>query len=263
VPGINDDVTISVGGNPTIQLASGTQSIHRLTSNNLLRVSGGSLQVAAGAQISANLTLAGGKIVGTTINETSPAVLVINSSTGKLDAVTVNGDIDLTQQSSARVTIYNGLTLNGRLSLGNTVGSTYGQVYFGDFSHAAGALSGTATIVLGGSGFNSINNDSNLTSTSGTLTIGAGVTIHGASGLLLEDWSTLHIDKAWSLRPGHTRNIVFSCGASFRIVNFGDATDPRGRNIHRTCGSEAAFSRPPFSSDNLALGTLRLRRPEA
>src|SRR5271169_6649969 len=36
VPGPSDDVTISIAGNPTIQLSSGTQSINSLVTTNLV-----------------------------------------------------------------------------------------------------------------------------------------------------------------------------------------------------------------------------------
>jgi hypothetical protein len=64
VPAPGDDVTISISGNPTIQLSSGTQAINSLVTSNLVKITGGTLQVAATAQIGANLTLAGGTILG-------------------------------------------------------------------------------------------------------------------------------------------------------------------------------------------------------
>src|SRR5688572_19799456 len=38
-----DDVTISVGANPTVLIASGTQSINSLVTNELIRTTGGTL----------------------------------------------------------------------------------------------------------------------------------------------------------------------------------------------------------------------------
>ena len=62
------------------------------------------------------------------------------SSSGTLDGITVNGDLDLSQQSGAYVTVKNGLVLNGTLLLGSVNGSTYGRIYFGDSSTSAGSL---------------------------------------------------------------------------------------------------------------------------
>ena len=161
VPGPSDDVTISIAGNPTIQLSSGTQSINSLVNTNLVELSGGTLQVATTAQIGANLMLAGGTILGGTFTETGGAVISLSTSGGTLDGVTVNGVIDAATQSG-NVTVYDGLTLNGTLSLGNTGGSTSGQILFGDNTHAADGLTGTGTVVFGASSSDSINNNSSL-----------------------------------------------------------------------------------------------------
>ena len=171
LPGAGDDVTISISGTPTIQLASGIQSINSLVTSNLVKLTGGTLQIGTTAQLGANLTLAGGTVLGGTFSETGGAVISLSSSGGKLDGVTVNGIIDAATQSG-NVTVYDGLTLNGTLSLGNAGGSTSGQILFGDSTHATGSLAGTGTVVFGASASNSINNNSNLGGASGTLTLG-------------------------------------------------------------------------------------------
>ena len=65
VPTTSDDVTISLSGNPTIQISSGTQSVHSLTSSDLLSISGGSLSVATSSTLSGGLTMTGGSLIAT------------------------------------------------------------------------------------------------------------------------------------------------------------------------------------------------------
>jgi len=67
LPGAADDVTINVAGNPTITLASGTQSIKSLNCSDVLSISGGTLNVATTAQTTTTLGLFGGTIGGTGI----------------------------------------------------------------------------------------------------------------------------------------------------------------------------------------------------
>ena len=189
VPGPADDVTISISGTPTIQLSSGIQSINSLVTSNFVKLTGGTLQIGTTAQLGANLTLAGGTVLGGTFSETGGAVISLSTSGGKLDGVTINGVIDAATQSG-NMTVYDGLTLNGTLSLGNAGGSTSGQILFGDSTHAAGSLAGTGTVVFGASASNSINNDSNLGGASGTLTLGPNITIHGKSGSIVNDFAT-------------------------------------------------------------------------
>src|SRR5262249_23527795 len=62
VPGANDDVTIDLGGNPTIRISSGSQSVHSLTSTDPIAISGGSLAVAASSTISGGLAMTGGSL---------------------------------------------------------------------------------------------------------------------------------------------------------------------------------------------------------
>src|SRR5580704_4751113 len=52
VPMSSDDVTINLGGNPTIQVTTGAQSVHSLTSTDPISISGGSLAAAAASSLS-------------------------------------------------------------------------------------------------------------------------------------------------------------------------------------------------------------------
>jgi hypothetical protein len=63
VPGPNDDVVIDVSGStPTVILDSGGQSIHSLTAQDPLMLSGGSLTVASQSAINGPFTVSGGTL---------------------------------------------------------------------------------------------------------------------------------------------------------------------------------------------------------
>ena len=62
VPTASDNVTINLSSNPTIQITTGTQSIHSLTSTDPLSISGGSLSVVASSTISGGLSMTGGSL---------------------------------------------------------------------------------------------------------------------------------------------------------------------------------------------------------
>ena len=128
--------------------------------------------------------LLGGGVRNGTVSESGGALLVATSSGGTLTNVAVNGDLDLTRQANASVRVYGGLPLNGTLSLGDAAGSTYGRIYFGDGGSPAGALTGTGTVVFGGTTNNYFENSSNLGGAAGTLTLGPGITVRGKSGYL-------------------------------------------------------------------------------
>ena len=230
LPGAGDDVTISISGSPTIQLASGTQSIQSLATTNLLKLTGGTLQIGTTAQIGANLMLAGGTILGGTINEIGGAVIALSTSGGKLDGVTVNGSIDAATQSG-KMTVYDGLTLNGTLSLGNVSGSTSGQILFGDSTHAAGSLAGTGAIVFGASAGNSINNDSNLGGASGTLTLGPNITIHGKSGSIVNDFATGSLVSQGAINADTSGGTILLGSANGSVSNQGAIQVSNGASL--------------------------------
>ena len=184
LPGASDDVTISIAANPTIRLASGTQQIHSLVSDELISLVGGTLDVQTTATISASLSMAGGALRGGTLTETGAGQLLATSSGGTLDGVTVNGNLDLSQQNNANLTVLNNLVLNGTLLLGNTDGSLYGRLYVGTYGSGSQTLSGNATVLFGGSGNNGIYNNNNGNGAGATLTIAPTVTLHGTAGFL-------------------------------------------------------------------------------
>ena len=114
------------------------------------------------------LTL-GGTLTGGTI--TGQVGAVVQGST--LNGVTLSGSFQLT--GGNYIEVEGGLTLDGTLTLGTAGSSTYGYVYFLDSQ----ALGGTGTVDFAGSHpYNS------LGLSSGTLTIGSGITVQGQEGYI-------------------------------------------------------------------------------
>ena len=104
------------------------------------------------------------------------------ASSGTLNNVTVDSNLDFATNYGAYAFVENGLTLgNGAtIDLGNASGTTYGGFYF----EGAQTLGGTGTVLFGGNGSNFLDtyNTTYNDPTAGTLTIGSGVTVRGGSG---------------------------------------------------------------------------------
>ena len=179
-----------VGGGSSITVVNqGTIDAYVSSSNiaiyNTNWSSSGILSVANGGTISlqgtcdntgATLTLDGsdgsflfsGSIIGGTVAETNGAALVPQA--GTLDGVTVDGAVTVTTDSYLYVK--DGLTLNATLTLGDSNGY-YGLVDF----EGTQTLDGTGTVVFSGP-----SSGNSLGLSSGTLTIGSGITVEGQSG---------------------------------------------------------------------------------
>ncbi len=179
VPAAGDDVTISIAvTNPITHGSSPSDFVNSITSSDPIVLSAGSLSIAAASTFSNTVTLSGGRLAGGPISMTDGATLVGTGNVGTLSGVTLDGTLDLATNNQANVTITGGLTLNGTVDLGNASGSTYGRLHF----VGAQTLGGMGSVILGGNpDYNAI-----TTATSngdaGTLTIGAGITIHGKYG---------------------------------------------------------------------------------
>jgi hypothetical protein len=115
--------------------------------------------------------LNGGTIQGGTITTSGSAQLIVEN--GVFDGVTLNGPLTVTNGATLSVTT-NGLTLNSTLILG---GDNFGANL--QFNGTA-TLGGTGEVVYGGL----FPYNDRVYAPSGTLTIGPGITIHGAGGLL-------------------------------------------------------------------------------
>jgi hypothetical protein len=179
--------TLSLGASSTLNLGgaftqAGMGTLNR--SGGTVNLNGtltGNLALGAGT---GSWILNNGTIRNGMLSTNGSAALVV--STGTLDGVSVNGTIDMASVNGAQLDVHNGLSLAGAMSLGSVDGARYGQVYFGEDGYAAGTLSGSGTITLGGYGStNTVYNYSNQIGAAGTLTIGSGVTIHGKSGQIV------------------------------------------------------------------------------
>ena len=153
--------TLYLGGT-VAQLGTFDSNSGTLNITGALENGGSTLALSAAT---GSLTL-GGTIVGGAISESGGAELV--PAGGTLDAVTVNGPLDLTA-SNASFGVTNGLTLNGTATLG-----AYAALYFNGGSQTLG---GTGTMVFNNDSYQGlIANVTNM-----TLTIGAGITILGGN----------------------------------------------------------------------------------
>jgi hypothetical protein len=137
--------------NGTLDLSNGTLNAGALSGPGTYRLRGGTLGYAT---VAAETTL--------TAWNSSPA------SSGTLNAVTLNGTLDLTHVDAAYVLVQNGLTVNGSVNLGNS-----------DGSHGGG-LSFTNTQTLGGTGSINMSSGGMDTPASGiTVTLSSSLNIHG------------------------------------------------------------------------------------
>ncbi|MCK6477514.1 MAG: hypothetical protein L6Q35_11855, partial [Phycisphaerales bacterium] len=212
VPTIDDDVTIpDVTGTPTIRFtaATGTRAVKSLVSHEAVLLSGGTLNVATTWHMAASATLGGGVISGGTVSSSDGSMLVLSRDWGRLIGVTIAAGtvVDGTRRASnypynPGVDVTGGLTLNGTLLLGAADGSSSGRVNF----LGTQTLGGTGVVVFGGSADNMLVESA----TSGTLTIGAQVTVQGGSG---------YIGGTNSF--GTTENVLF----------YGTLNIPAGRSI--------------------------------
>ncbi len=128
--------------------------------------------------------LDGGTLKNGTLTETGGAELEFTTS-GTLDGVTVDGNLDLTGDSSAAqpdvdvadADVIDGLVLNGTADLGNASGTTYGRLFFNNNE----TLSGTGTVVFGTNVWNELSGNTSWMFPT-TLTIGPGITVLGSGG---------------------------------------------------------------------------------
>jgi hypothetical protein len=190
--------------------------------------------------------LDGGTIKNGTIASTGGSTLALTSyfnstnineyGAGGLSGVTIaaGATIDATQYDSVAgswpyCAITNGLTLNGTIKLGNTGGSTYGELWFAGHSQT---LTGTGTVVFGNSNLNALyaggENDNAL-----ILTVDTGITIQGGSGTIADGYS---YNTPGSVVNNGTINIPsgqsLTLGASGSWVNNGTIAMASGSTIY-------------------------------
>lgn len=125
-------------------------------------------------------TLAGGTILGGTLASTDGFRFTLTTDESTFDGVTIDVSTVVdggnpADISTQRLTVLNGLVLNGTLLVGAADGSNTGEITF----EGTQSLSGTGTVTFGLSMFNRIvSDDTNGT----TLTLEEGLTINGSSG---------------------------------------------------------------------------------
>jgi hypothetical protein len=154
-----------------------------------------------------NWRIAGGTLKDGTINSADGAKLVATSSGGMLSNVVLNADLDMTSSSSS-VSVTNGLTLNGVITLSNN-SSLYLPV-----SSEVG-IDGTGDILMQSA-------SSFLYNYGGTsMTLGSGLLIHGSGGNVggnqgnttLTTAATIDSDAAGNLTVGPPSGTWTNAGA--------------------------------------------------
>jgi len=177
LPTALDDVVIpALGGGASVTHSTGSDSVHSISSGGNIILSGGTLSVSGDLQESAGqfVSLQGGTLAGCDTHErVGTAVDRQRRHTGGCDrGVRRDGGRHPGHQRLDRVRQrHRGLTLNGTATLGGT--GTSGYLQFSDGQ----TLGGGGTVVFAGTGpYDSVG------LSSGTLTIGAGITVRGQSG---------------------------------------------------------------------------------
>lgn len=190
---------LHVGGNNVLvnnglisaDVAGGTLNISppanggSVVNNNVLRaVAGGTLQLSANVNnASGQITAGNGSVViqnGVTVSggvistSGSGAFRATSSGTNVLDAVTLNGVLDLSTIGNARARIVNGATLNGAVNVAN------GGILSLDSNGTPGGAQ-----VIGGSGVINLNDAAARLTVegSGSTTLGANLTVRGQGNL--------------------------------------------------------------------------------
>ena len=121
--------------------------------------------------------LSGGAVEGGTISTANGASFIVQS--GTLDGVTVNGTLDVGNNlNGATLTVSNGLVLNGTALVGNPSNGYYGRISFA----GSQVLGGSGTVVFGNNG--NAYNVLQVANAGTTLVIGAGIEVHGQTGLI-------------------------------------------------------------------------------
>ncbi|MCW5631782.1 MAG: tandem-95 repeat protein [Rubrivivax sp.] len=169
LPTASDVVSINADPGATITISGGTVWVQAIESFNPIAMNGGLLRVDGLLVTDQNIAFNGGSIQGGTVRCVGGATLEAGPfSSATLDGVTL--DADLTLGERAALTVRNGLTLlNGhQVRIGNLAGLT--------FEGAAQTLAGAGEVVFASSSGGLVS----ALDAGQTLTIGAGIRVHGA-----------------------------------------------------------------------------------
>ncbi len=150
-------------------------------SNGTISITGTLINSNQTLLVAGPVSFPGGVIEGGRIETTNGAALVVQSSL-TLNGVTVNGRLDVgNSYSGASLTVTNGLTLNGTMLVGNPTNNWYGGVNFAGNQ----TLGGSATLVFGDTSYCCPSYNALWLSQAGTtLTLGGQVEVHGQSGTI-------------------------------------------------------------------------------
>ena len=268
VPGSSDDVTINLGGNPTIQITTGSQSVHSLSSSDPIAISGGSLSVAASSTMSGGLAMTGGSLVasgsgvvvtvtGTTTD--SGGSLYAQSgaslSLAQLTAFAGNGNTTTLEATGAGST----LNLANLASVTEAANNYQATTQFEALAGGSVTLSAlhtinTGTVVLESDGTNSALNVSALTGfteangwTTSTLQASNGGTVSDSSLASLSDVNVNIAGAAENLTLGSltsygSGNITVSGGATLSLPGLTGYTGNSGTTTLEATGAGSTLT---------------------
>ena len=213
LPGSGDDVVINVLGTPTVTIdaSAGAVEVNSIDSYEALAITGGSLSVATTLSLAdEDLSLSGGTIVGGVVESSGFGKLIVSLGS-TLDGIVLDANAVL--QNGQTLTVLNGLTLNGTLTLEHTNFHSATQV---NFSGGAQTLSGTGQVISSATtiGDGRVRGNFLRPTDGGTLTIGSGITIHG-DDMIVGDVSLRLINQG---------SIIADSTGSFRTIHVTGST---------------------------------------
>jgi fibronectin-binding autotransporter adhesin len=190
LPASGDDVVINIAvTGPITHSQNLTDSINSFTASDPFIVSEGTLNVATTVASTSTFTFEGGTMGNATVQ--AGTTISCTTSSGDLNAVTLNGNLDLASRISS-INISGGLTLNGTAYVGNSSGTTFSFLFF----NGTQTLGGNGSVLLGASSGNE------LEVQSGTLTVASGFVAGGQSGSItgsLANQGTIQADSGGTL----------------------------------------------------------------
>ncbi len=179
--------------------------------------------------------LSGGTIVGGSIEPGLAGAELRYGGNSTLNGVTVNTDMNMSENYSLTVTLVNGLTLNGTATMG--AAGSYGRFLVNNDM----TIDGTGEIVLGNaSTVSGITPNSNV-----DMTIESGITIHGGRGTIGANVSGRTVTNRGTVRAD-------SAGIALTLSGFLVDQRGRGRSQGRASSTTTRRSSAPASSGSTA-----------
>ncbi len=223
VPNRCDDVTIGAGLASAVLHGEGDDEIGNLTADSELRIGDGELRVHGAVNAGVPVEFTGGALrdaaVVATVDNTSGEGLRFSSLGGTLTAVTVDGDLDLSD-TAALIRVHESLALHGTARLGD-----FAQILFESGTEQTLSGNGTLEFIGDERAFISVGAGVELRITDGiTLQGGSALVGGGTVGSRLINEGTIRIDG-----PGEI--YVRSSGG---WINQGSLRSTAGGNLHLT-----------------------------